>query len=52
MEIPRVPTVMEELLFHTGAPEFVVQKGELLELEGRYCIIPREREREREKMNV
>lgn len=28
-KIPLVPTVNDELLFHTGAPEFVVQKGEL-----------------------
>lgn len=27
--LPRVPTVSEELLFQTGAPELVVQKGEL-----------------------
>ena len=25
--IPRIPTVSEELLFQTGAPEFVVQYG-------------------------
>lgn len=37
--IPLVPTVKEELLFHTGAPEFVVQNGELKALDGRYCII-------------
>jgi len=28
-EVPLGPTVMEELLFHTGAPELVVKKGEL-----------------------
>ena len=27
--IPLGPTVMEELLFHTGAPELVVKNGEL-----------------------
>lgn len=36
--IPLVPTVKELLLFQTGAPEFVVQKGELKALDGRYCI--------------
>lgn len=38
-KIPRVPTVKELLLFHTGAPEFVVMKGELNALDGRYCTI-------------
>lgn len=27
--IPLAPTVRDELLFHTGAPEFVVQKEQL-----------------------
>lgn len=27
-EAPLVPAVREELLFQTGAPEFVVKKGE------------------------
>lgn len=36
--IPLAPTVKEELLFQTGAPEFVVQKGELKALDGRSCI--------------
>lgn len=35
--IPLDPTVREELLFQTGAPEFVVQKGELKALDGRCC---------------
>jgi len=34
---PRCPTVRAELLFQTGAPELVVQKLELLPLEGR-CL--------------
>ena len=37
--IPLAPTVKEELLFQIGAPEFVVQKGELKALDGRCCII-------------
>lgn len=28
----------DELLFQTGAPELVVQNGELKALDGRYCI--------------
>lgn len=39
-EIPLAPTVRDELLFQTGAPELVVQNGELKALDGRYCIIP------------
>lgn len=34
---PRSPTVSELLLFHTGAPELVVQCGLLNADEGRYC---------------
>ena len=34
---PRWPTVRAELLFQTGAPELVVQKLELLPLDGRCC---------------
>ena len=30
-----MPTVIEELLFHTGAPELVVKYGELFALDGR-----------------
>lgn len=37
--IPLAPTVRDELLFQTGAPELVVQNGELKALDGRYCII-------------
>jgi len=36
--VPLAPTVKEELLFQTGAPELVVQKGELKALDGRCCI--------------
>lgn len=39
--IPLVPTVKDELLFQTGAPELVVKKGELKALDGRYCTINR-----------
>jgi hypothetical protein len=35
-KLPREPTVREALLFQTGAPELVVQKGELKALAGRY----------------
>lgn len=35
--IPLAPTVREALLFQTGAPELVVQKGELKALDGRCC---------------
>ena len=38
-KVPLGPRVREELLFQTGAPELVVQKGELWALEGRYYII-------------
>jgi hypothetical protein len=34
--LPRDPTVRDELLFQTGAPELVVQKAELWALDGRY----------------
>jgi hypothetical protein len=37
LEVPRSPTVREALLFHTGAPELVVQKFELCALDGRNC---------------
>lgn len=36
-EIPLVPTVKEELLLYTGAPELVVQNWELYSLDGRCC---------------
>lgn len=35
-DVPLVPTVRDELLFQTGAPEFVVKNGELKALDGRY----------------
>jgi len=37
IKIPLDPTVKEELLFQTEAPEFVVQYGELKALDGRCC---------------
>lgn len=37
--LPRTPTVDELLLFHTGAPELVVQYGALWWEEGRSCLL-------------
>ena len=34
--VPLDPTVSDELLFQMGAPELVVQKGELKALDGRF----------------